>query len=452
GVAFGTATVYFIYRSYRLIFEHKASAYFAAAAYAFSLVPVAMSHWGKAHNAMVLFLVLSLYFVLCFEKEKRLKHYYFSLAAAALSLSAHYIGVSAFIFPFCGLIFNFKLFNRRVLLNSVVISFLTVLIFYLVPFKGIWSMITNVTENYYANTGFTGLYPVGAIERFYYVFLDSFFVEPVFMALFGAVLLIFFRKIAAGSFTRYILWGLAFNYFLMITIIVGPELTRWLLVFMVLALPLGAATLAEWLARRQVRAAWLALIFCLLSAFPAYISVNWLMLLKHNTWAEAASWLAENLNGEEAAYSFTQELVAPLSYQAALYHRDVNGVTSSDKINYILEKKSDCSVSGVNLYYDVGKNRFSDLGGPETKYVVFDYWTNGNDGQREYLSTKASVDKELAEIEKFHKLSLAYRISPLKPGESSLDGMSDYINNPLRWWVLKRLEKSGPIVEIYSVD
>ena len=153
----------------------------------------------------------------------------------------------------------------------------------------------------------------------------------------------------------------------------------------------------------------------------------------------------------QAAYSFSQELVAPLSYQAALYHRDVNGVIAADKINHILNQNPD-SVSGVNLYYDIGKNRFADLGGPETKYVIVDFWTSGDGGQREYLSTRKSADKVLYEIRQFHGLSLVKTISPLKEGETRLDGMSDYVNNPLRWWVLSRLAKSGPIVEIYCVD
>src|SRR4030043_1211861 len=99
-VVFGTATIWLLYKIYSLIFKNKISLYFLSAAYAISLVPVFLSHWGKAHSIMVFFLVLSLYFILQFEKEKNLKYFYWSAIAGACSISIHYIGISAAIFPF----------------------------------------------------------------------------------------------------------------------------------------------------------------------------------------------------------------------------------------------------------------------------------------------------------------------------------------------------------------
>ena len=102
-VFFGTATIFLIYKIYKLIFKHKFSFYYASLVYAFSLIPVFLAHWGKVHSSMVFFLVLSLFFILKFERDKALKYFYWSLIFSACALSVHYIGISAVIFPFLGI-------------------------------------------------------------------------------------------------------------------------------------------------------------------------------------------------------------------------------------------------------------------------------------------------------------------------------------------------------------
>ena len=92
-VFFGTATVYLIYKIYKLIFKHKFSYYYAALVYSFSLIPVFLSHWGKTHSAIVFFLILSLFFILKFEKERKTKYFYWSTVAAACSFSVQIIGL-----------------------------------------------------------------------------------------------------------------------------------------------------------------------------------------------------------------------------------------------------------------------------------------------------------------------------------------------------------------------
>src|SRR3989338_11306084 len=101
-------------------------------------------------------------------------------------------------------------------------------------------MFKEMNTNYYGANSYGGIVPTGAVERFYYVFRDSFMLEPIFVSLFAVLIVFGLKKLIKNKLTRYILAGLAFNYFLMITIIVGPRMTRWFLIFITLSTPLAA--------------------------------------------------------------------------------------------------------------------------------------------------------------------------------------------------------------------
>lgn len=450
GVFFGTATVYFIYKIYKIIFENRICAYAAALAYSLSIVPLAMSHWGKTHNALVLFLILSLYYVLKFEKTKNLKYYYRSLIFSVLSFCSHYLGVSAFIFPFLGVIFNWDKFNFKKITKSIFISLSLVIVFYGATWKGIISMINNQVDNYYSKTGFSGLFEVGKFERFYYVFRDSFYLEPVFISLLVLLLLFGTKKYLKNKYERYVVIGMFFNYLLMITIIVGPGLSRWLLPFLALAVPFAAGDVANYLWKKINQKYAVAIIVFLL--LPSFIfSLSWLKIVKSHTLIEASEWLQLNLNKEQIVYSFNYELMAPLSYEAALYSKNVNYVQDSDKVNYILENKDLFENSGINLFYDNAHNRYEELGGRKTEFLAFYYWYSGDGKENKLLTTKKSVYETLDKIKEFHNLELVKTFYPSDNKDLIENGVDDYINNPRHWEALLMLEKGGPFVEIYRV-
>ncbi|MCK5416138.1 hypothetical protein KAI92_01780 [Candidatus Parcubacteria bacterium] len=450
-VFFGTATVYVIYKIYRMISSNKLSAYYAATAYAFSLVPLVMSHWGKAHNGMIFFLVLSLFFIIKFEKNKTLNYFYLSLIFSSLSFSIHYIGVASFIFPILGFIFNRNKFNLSTVFKSVFVSTPIVLFFYITSYSGIISMIRNVSESYCSNAGAIGLFSLGKYERFYYVFRDISYIEPVFLSLFILIIIIKFRKIFKNINYRYILLGFLFYYFLMITVISGPEVSRWLLVFLVLLVPFAAANFSDFLIDKKINKRFVNLILVLLILPSIFVSAKWLTLLNNNTLIETTDWIENELRKDEVVYSFSYDLTTQLSYDAALFHKNENSIKSSDKINYIIENRDKFENIGSDLFFDVGNNRYENLGGGETKYIIVDYWTAGEEGKRTMIRTRKRTEEVLYEVRKYHDIKLVKTFYPTKNKNLINSGVGDYINNPLKWRTLLQLEKSGPFVEVYEV-
>lgn len=450
-VVFGTATIWLLYKIYSLIFKNKISLYFLSAAYATSLVPVFLSHWGKAHSIMVFFLVLSLYFILKFEKEKNLKYFYWSIIAAACSISIHYIGISAAIFPFLGFIFNRQLFNFKTLAKAFILYAAITSFFYLANFKGIEGMIDN-SSGYFENTGFTGMAQTGIGERFYYVIRDSFLLDPVFMLLFVILMIISAKYIFKNNYLKYIFIGLLFNYFLMSTIIVWPQMSRWLLIFATLAIPLGAGLFIEYLINRGLKPKLIYLI-CLILLIPnIFIVYSWLSLTNHNTRNEAVEWLESNLKPDEIAYSFDMYLDAPLNYEAALWHRDNNERQLSKKLNFIINHKEEFENQGIDLRYDYNNKRYERLGGENTKYVIVYYALSGEDNRAYYnLETRKGAQEYLNNVEKYHDLSLVEKFYPTDDSDLIKSGVEDYLNNPLDFRTLFKLEKSGPFIEIYKV-
>ncbi|MFA4818171.1 MAG: glycosyltransferase family 39 protein, partial [Parcubacteria group bacterium] len=179
-VFIGTASVYLIYKIYSLIFKHKTSAYYAALVYTFSLIPVVLSHWGKLHAPMAFFFLLSLFFILKFEIEKKEKYFFWSTVAAAMSFSSHYIGIMSFVFPFVGLLSNWKEISVKTIIKSLASCIFVFLIAFAVDYKGIYIMFAGQYNLFLKPNNFAGLFPVGKFERFYYGLADVLKIEPVF--------------------------------------------------------------------------------------------------------------------------------------------------------------------------------------------------------------------------------------------------------------------------------
>lgn len=449
-VFFGVASIYLIYLISNFLFKNKISGYFSAAAYAASLVPVVMAHWAKVHVPMVFFLLLALYFVLKFEEKKDNKLLYLSSLFSGLAVCVHWIGISAFIFPFLAIIFNWRDINKKVILKTFFIALISVLIFYLINIVGVSKMffrdMGRISDN-----GFGGMFPVGIRERFTFVFFRSFMVEPVFISLLAVIILIKAKKLWQNVYIRYVLSGLAFNYLLMSTIFAAPSLIRYLLAFITLAIILSSGLIASYLTSAKLNKFFIAAIFIFLLLPGAYFSYRFDRILNHHTSRDAVNWLEENLKPDEIAYSFDLYIDAPLSYEAVKFQVDQNKLGNSKKYNYIIKHKEKYINHGVNLFYDIGNNRFKDLGGTGTRYVIISYWEAGSKNKEEMVTSRKMAYEILDKIRAFHKLEPATAFYPTDNKQLIAVGVMDYMNNPLNLLPLAYLEKSGPTTEIYKI-
>ncbi|MDD5290964.1 MAG: glycosyltransferase family 39 protein [Patescibacteria group bacterium] len=467
-VFFGTATVYLIYRIYKLIFKHKLSYYYPALVYSFGLIPVFLSHWGKTHSAIVFFLVLSLFFIIRFEKEGKIKYFYWSVIAAACSFSVHIIGLSAIIFPLSGFVFNrFNIFKKRndslqkpqsnIINNKILIKSS---LFFIGIVGFFYSFILKDFIPYLAAEGADDkILPAIGIKRLYYLVQGSFNIEPIFISLFFIILVFNFKNFFRNRYLRYIIVGILFNYLLMATVFALPMRSRLYLTFITLAVPLAAGYLIELFyscnekIKRKKTGAILMSVFIILLILPSIIlSAHWLIIVKNNTEIETVDWLQKNLNQGEIIYSFDNLLAGPLSYEAALWHKENNKVEESVRVNFILDHKSDFAGKGLDLRYDFKNNRYETLGGQGTKYVIIYYWFT----KKTVENQPGRFEKEkaydiLENIKKYHNLKLVKTFFPTSDTKLIEMGIMDYLNNPLSWPVLLKLEKSGPFIEIYEV-
>lgn len=444
-VFFGTATMFVLYKIYRPIFKNIWSVYFGVFAYSVSLIPLFLSHWGKAHSAMIFFFVLSLYFVLRFEREKRMSYFWASVATAAGAFSIHYIGITAGIFPLAGLWFNRERFTWGKTFRAAFLYGGIVLFFYISNLQGIIAYLQS-TGPHLGVPGHPGIAKVEMLDRFTYLFVDSFKLEP-FLAVFVIILFFNLKRMFKDRILRYVFAGLVVNYLLMIAIIAWPEMTRWRALFVTLMLPLSAGIMMEYLLENKFKKITIAVLASLVLAPSFYISYSWLKLLNHNTRNDAISWLEKNANGE-VIYNFDRYIDPSLNYEAALWHRDNNARQLSKKLSYVIEHKEEFENKGLNLRYDYGANRYEDLAGTSTKYLLVSYWTDQNGGKYFWGD---DINLALKEISKYHTLERVQTFFPVSDGVTVGRSAEDILNNPIYWSDLTRLQASGPFVEIYRI-
>lgn len=440
-VFFGTATVYLVYKIYRVIFSNKLSAYYASLVYAVSLLPVFISHWGKHHAVLVFFILLSLYYSLRFEETKKTRNFYLSVLSAAFAVSTHYIGVAAVVFPALALWQNKKDISLKTFFQSAAIYSVIVACFYGANFYGFIHMIKEMISAYYIPNG-GAIVPTGKLERFYYAFRDSFNIEPVFIGLFFLMLAIKFKVWWRNRLIRYLLAGMIFYYFLMITIIVGPHISRWLLVFISLAMPLAAAALVEFFYEKKINTYVASAILVSLIIPNIFFSWHWVNMVNNFTSLEASGWITENSTKEDVIYSFTENFRLPFSYEAAVWNYEHNAKYKLQrKTKYIVDHPEKFKNSGSNLMYDNGNNRYKDLAGNNTKYVIISF---GDIAERDSM-----VDN----LKKYHSLELLKSFYPTADQKILTDGLdNDYINSPEKITTLLKLEKTGPLFEIYKIN
>lgn len=440
-VFFGTATIYLIYKIFRIIFIKKLSAYYAGLAYAVSLLPVFISHWGKHHAVLVFFILLSLYFSLKFEETKKTKNFYLTVLSSALAFSVHYIGISAVIFPALAWWQNKKDISVKIFFQSSAIYGVIIICFYGANFFGFIHMIKEMINAYYIPNG-GAIVPTGKLERFYYTFRDSFNIEPVFISLFFLMLIARFKAWRQDRLIRYVLFGMIFYYFLMITIIVGPHISRWLLVFISLAVPLVAAALVEFFYEKKVNTFIVSAILSLLIIPNMFFSWHWVNMVNNFTSLEASDWIIKNSKKEDIVYCFSESFRLPYSYEAAVWNYEHNAKHKLQrKVKYIIDHPEKFKGTGSNIMYDNNNHRYKDLAGESTKYVIISF---GKVQERDLI-----VDN----LKKYHSLELLEKFYPTTDQKVLAEGLdNDYINSPEKITTLLKLEKTGHFFEIYKIN
>ncbi|MEA3449830.1 MAG: glycosyltransferase family 39 protein [Patescibacteria group bacterium] len=430
-VLFGTASVYLSYLLGKLIWNKK-SALLIALGFAFSFVSVFLSHWGRRHIIMAFFILLTLYFVLRFQKNKNKKWFYYSNLSASLAIASHYLGINALIFPLAGYLMNRKEVKLKDLMNNIFIYIISFVLFYVANWNGFVWMIKANLGGHYAEGSLASLSSIGTFERFYFLFRDLFFISPLIVIL-GALALFSVKKIWQNKLSRYIIFAFLFNYLIMIFLVASPHNTRWLIVFSVYLTILAFGCFGDYIFRR-IKSLILVYILVAIILLPGvFISLKYGYLLNQNTRVEAQAWIQNNIKRENKIYSFDYIVDLPLSVAAAKWQTEENKVNST-KNKYILDNQDKLDSHGYNLFYDFGKKRYETLGGEDTAYVLLSY-NNAN-------NKKNIIDG----------LNKYYQLEPVKtffPG-SDID-TGDSVNNPNNIFKLFKLNKSGPYIEIYKI-
>lgn len=454
-VLFGVLTAYVVYKICQLIYEDKRTALYTTLAYSVAILPVSLAHWGKVHVPMAFFFILSLYFILQFEKTKEVKNFYYSSIAAALSFSTHYIGIAAGIFPLAAFFLNRPVIKTKTLAKALVVYFGLALLFYGINYKGVSIMFQANTGN-----GASGMNKDSTlIERVTYPFTDLFWLDPVMMSILLVAILARFKKIYNDKLLRYFLFGLANVYLMLTAFIAWPGMIRWLLVFLTMLIVLGVSSVVQILFESERLKKYFHIVMVLLLTPSLVLTLLWLRTLNANTRFEVISWMRENLPRGKLIYSFDRILDPELSYMAAGWEKE-NNKLDSKKNDYIISNKEIYQDKGIDLIHDYEHYRYKDLGGPDTDYVLMAYWKNTNrlyrsNGERKYYypdgDARDEVGETLAEISKYHKLELVKTFYPTSDSSLMASGVGDYLNNPWYFYDIVRLEKSGPFVEIYKI-
>jgi len=450
-VVLGTASVYLVYRIYSLVFKYKQSAYYAALVYALSLIPVVLSHWGKMHVPMAFFLLVSLLFVLKFEIERNEKFFFWSVIAAAASVSCHYIGVMAFTFPTLCLMYNFRDVSRRTIAKAILIGLLIIGLGFGVNYRGITSMVVGVYDGFLKPNNFTGLFPISPLERLYFGLVDVFRIEPIFFVLFVLMFVMNFKKYLKDRLIRYISAGLLVSYVLLVGV-AGAHLSRWLLVFITFSITLAAGNFVEYLNDKGLGRGIIITGMFLLILPNAYFVGRWLSLFRDNTRAELVQWVQDNVKEGEFIYTFDNWLGAPLSYEALALEKKLYN-TSAKKQDYILAHPEVLNgVNDVNLLHAYSVQQNLGVVEGKIKYMSFLYWMSGEKADYYEFPSKKNTYGLINQMKKNYDMKLIKTMSPVSDRKMMREGVDDYFNSPHSWRDLLYLERGGPFIEIYEVS
>lgn len=446
-VIIGTATIFLIYKITKLLFSSQLKGVIAAAFLAVSLIPVQMSHWGKAWTLVLFFSFLALYSALRIYQTGSRKHYILSAVFISSSFGVHYVGFFSVIFIFLGNFFrkfrnvSFSFGgairdNKNLYLGLALTLFLSFLWLFLNK-QGIYNMLFD------SNVGLPGYYQGrgGGISQYFYsaflYFKDFAIFDPVLFLLLTAALIFSFRKFF--TFKYLFLVSFFIFYFGGMVLINLDYQIRWVLPLIAISIPVAADSLGDLRSKFKSKVAYIGLIIALL--FPSLsLSAIWdYILILPNTRFAAKSWAQENIPQNSKILFLDVNLILAVSREGA---KDLNSALAevrppNPRYLYLAE-------NGQNVlpgYRVVSWGQFLD--NPEYfEWNQFDYYILSYLNESEY-------QREITLMPAPEKLELIHQIRPFNLSgrhKSFIDGL----DTPLEYFkILKNIRMTGPSIEIY---
>lgn len=445
-VIIGTANLFLIYKITKLLFNSQLKGLIAAAFLAVSLLPVQLSHWGKAWTFVLFFTFLALYSAVLIYQTGRRKHYILNAIFTSSAFGIHYGGFFSVIFLFLGHFFRkFKaspasakeLFknNKNLYLGLGLGLFLSCLWLFL-NWQGVYNFLFS------SQSSFARYYQGGGIYRYlsgiFYYFKDFATFDPVVFLLLLVVLIFNFRKF----FTfQYSFLTMFFIFYLvgMVVIDFGNKI-RWLLPLIAISIPIVADFLGN--LRSKFKSGSIFIGFIVILLLPSlFFSAVWdYVITLSSTRFEAKDWVEKNIPQNSKILFLDATLILAVSQEGA---KDLNealaGVRPPNPRYLYLAENGQNVLPG---YRAVSWGQFLD-NRDYAEWSQFDYYVLS------YISEEQYREK-LALMPSLESLELIHQIRPFNsPGihRSFRDGR----DSPLEYLkILKNLKMVGPTIEIYK--
>jgi 4-amino-4-deoxy-L-arabinose transferase-like glycosyltransferase len=435
----GTATIFLVYRTLGLVFSRRA-AFFGALAATVSILPVSISHWGRAHSVLAFFIVASAYYALLCETRNSIKYFYLSVVASAAAFSTHYLGVSALIFPFLALLHIKSSWSQ--IARAVVLFLVIVVPAYAFNITGIIIMVRGTYQDYYLTNRFAGLSPIGPLERFYYVIRDLFDLDPVGVTVGSiGVLLLFIRKKITRPIVM-LLIGMGFIYIVQIVVVAARHQTRWLLPFDLFLLGVGVASFVDIVLLDYVKGTRWKTFVMIIVLLPGFvITLKWLLLLGTHTQVQVEQWMNEHRSESMFLYS---EYVNPLpTVGAATWNAEHNQrLRNSAKNAYVVAHPERFLSVGISYYHATDMpegDHCSIIHSVRARYIILSYTTT-QEREQQTAHIKNCISGE--------------PIVRYSPGSDELHRLpfENLVNSISSYRFILSSAAIGPWFEVYSVS
>lgn len=447
-VAIGTANIFLIYKITKNIFRSQLKGLIASAFLAFSVLPVQLSHWGKAWTLVLFFTFLSLHSaILIYQKGER-KHYILNAVFTSSAFGIHYGGFFSVIFIFLGHFFrtiwlrsaqafSFKEFfrNNKNLYLSLVLSLFLSAIWALLNWQGVFNFLFSPNE------GVSQYYKGGGLNQYFssifYYFKDFLMFDPVLFLILAVCLIFNFRKFLTP---RYLFFILFFIFYLigMALIDFGNKI-RWLMPLIAISIPLAADFLGDLRVKFKSGAVYTAVIIALLLPSLFFSSVWDYIITLPGTRFAAKDWIEKNIPENSKILFLDITLILAVSQEGA---QDLNEALAevrppNPRYLYLTEKGQ----SVLPGYRVVSWGQFLD--NPKyPEWSQFDYYILS------YISREQYQEK-LALLPPLEELRLIHQIRPFSSSgirrsfREGRDAPLEYLR------ILKDLKMTGPTIEIY---
>ena len=430
-IIIGTAQIFLIYKITKTLFNSQLKGLIAAGFMAFSLLPVQLSHWGRAWTLLFFFNLLSLYSTIWIYRTGRIKYYILNAIFTSSAVGVHYLGFFGAIFVFCGYFFR-RIKKLPVINKNLYLSFALA-----VFFSALWLFLNRagVHDMYLAQT-FRGIKYISSNILFLKIFA---FYDPVVFLLFAIALFILFINFRKLLTFEHLFLIVFFFFYLggMILFNFGPRI-RWTLPLIVIAIPIAADLVGNLRIKIKSQTAY-ALLIIFLFLPSLFFSAAWdYILTLPNTRFTAKDWIENNLPPDSKILFLDETSVLAVSQDGAKdLNKALTGVRPPNARYLYLAEKGQSAFPGyrvVNLRQFLDNPSFF-------QNEPFDYYILSYKNEKERR-------EQITFVPKFDNLELVHEIMPFsRKGQESFEPEKDF---PLEYLnILKDIRSTGPSIEIY---